>query len=130
MLRRDGPVLARSLPVLRDPVESRRAVEGAVAAASLAALGRAASNPHLPLISQAQMLSDIATAEGAAPPEAPRASLEAVAPPLALSLRDERRRRTVPQTPPGASPAARRGRRRARVARLAMLYRRVAARLP
>ena len=72
--------------MLRDPVESRRAVEGAVAAASLAALGRAASTPHLPLISQAQMLSDIATAEGAAPPKAARASLEAVAPPLALSL--------------------------------------------
>ena len=80
-LRRDGPVLARSLPVLRDPVESRRAVEGAVAAASLAAL---------PTGLESLRIGDAG---------------------------DERRRRTVPQTPPGASPAARRGRSRACVAR-------------
>ena len=130
VLRRDGPVLARSLPVLRDPVESRRAVEGAVAAASLAALGRAASNPHLPLISQARMLSDIATAEGAAPPEAPRASLEAVAPPLALSLATSAvvgqslrrlpvRHRLLDAVAAGLASLG-----------VAMLYRRVAARLP
>jgi len=130
VLRRDGPVLARSLPVLRDPVESRRAVAGAVAAASPAALGRAASTPHLPLISQAQMLSDIATAEGAAPPDAPRASLEAVAPPLALSLATSAvvgqslrrlpvRHRLLDAVAAGLASLG-----------IAMLYRRVAARLP
>ncbi len=84
--RRDGPVLARSLPVLRDAVEARRTTEGAVAAGALAALGRAGTAPHLPLISQAQMLSDIATSQGAEPPEAPRASVESVAPPLVASV--------------------------------------------
>jgi hypothetical protein len=130
VLRRDGPVLARSLPVLRDPVESRRAVEGAVAAASLAALGRAGSMPHLPLISQAQTLSDIATSQGAAPPEAPRASLEAVGPPLAVSLVTSAvMRRSLECLPlrhrlldAVAAALASLG--------VAMLYRRIAARLP
>ena len=86
VLRRDGPVLAGSLPVLRDPVEARRTVEGAVAGAALAALGRAGTAPHLPLLSQSQMLSDLATAEGAKAPEDPRASLASAAPPLLASL--------------------------------------------
>jgi hypothetical protein len=130
VLRRDGAVLARSLPVLRDAVEARRTVEGAVAGAALAALGRAGKAPHLPLISQAQMLADIATSQGAEPPESPRASLESVAPPLVASLatsmvvnrlveRLPRRHRLIDAA---AAVIASLG--------LAALFRRVSARLP
>ena len=130
VLRRDGPVLARSLPTLRGAVERRRAVEGAVAAAALAALGRAGTAPHLPLITQSQMLSDIATSQGAEPPEDPRASLQTVAPPLLASLatsiavnrvveRLPHRHRLIDAT---AAVIASLG--------LAALFRRVAARLP
>jgi len=85
-LRRDGPALASSLPVLRDAVEARRAVEGTVAAGAIAMLAKAGNAPHLPVISQSQMLSDITTTHGAEPPESPRATATTVAPPLVASL--------------------------------------------
>ncbi|MBA2293549.1 MAG: hypothetical protein H0W16_00285, partial [Actinobacteria bacterium] len=85
-LRRDGPALASSLPVLRDAVEARRAVEGTVAAGAIAILAKAGNAPHLPVISQSQMLSDITTTHGAEPPESPRATATTVAPPLVASL--------------------------------------------
>ena len=130
VLRRDGPVLARSLPALRDAVERRRTVEGAVAAAALAGLGRAGIAPHLPLITQSQMLSDIATSQGAQPPEDPRASLQSVAPPLLASLATSMAvRRLVERLPrrhrlidAAAAVIVSLG--------LAALFRRVAARLP
>jgi len=85
-LRRDGPALASSLPVLRDAVEARRAVEGTVAAGAIVMLAKAGNAPHLPVISQSQMLSDITTTHGAEPPESPRATATTVAPPLVASL--------------------------------------------
>lgn len=62
-----GAGLAASLPVLRSAVERRRAAEGALSAAHLAALG-AATGPRLPVLAlaQAQMLSDLAVASGGA----------------------------------------------------------------
>ena len=110
VLRRDGPVLAGSLPVLRDAVEARRTVEGAVAGAALAALGRAGTAPHLPLISQSQMLSDLATAQGAKPPEDPRASLDVGRAAARRLARDQRRREPGRRAAPVApSPDRRRG---------------------
>jgi len=85
-LRRDGPALASSLPVLRDAVEARRAVEGTVSAGAIAMLAKAGNAPHLPVISQAQMLSDLTTTHGAEPPESPRATAQTVAPPLVASV--------------------------------------------
>lgn len=86
VLGRDGPSLASSLPVLREPVESRRAVEGAVAAGALALLTKPGKAPHVPVVSQSQMLSDITTTHGAEPPESPRASAVTVGAPLGASL--------------------------------------------
>jgi len=85
-LRRDGPALASSLPVLREAVEARRATEGTVSAGAIAMLARAGNTPHLPVISQAQMLSDITTTHGAEPPESPRATATTVAPPLVAAI--------------------------------------------
>ena len=85
-LRRDGPALANGLPVLRDAVEARRAVEGTVAAGAIALLSKAGNAPHLPVISQSQMLSDITTAHGGEPPESPRAEASTVAPPIGAAL--------------------------------------------
>lgn len=85
-LRRDGPALANGLPVLRDAVEARRAVEGTVAAGAIAILAKAGNAPHLPVISQSQMLSDITTAHGGEPPESPRAEATTVAPPIVAAF--------------------------------------------
>lgn len=85
-LRRDGPALAGELPVLRDAVEARRAVEGTVAAGTIALLAKAGNAPHLPVISQAQMASDLTTAHGGEPPESPRAEATTVAPPLVAAV--------------------------------------------
>ena len=84
-LGREGPSLARSVPVLREAVERRRAEEGSFRAAALAATG---DGPRLPVLSLAQsrMLSDIRTAAGASQPVDPRATAEAVAPALAASI--------------------------------------------
>lgn len=85
-LAQDGPALAAALPVLREAVQSRRIEGGAVAAAALAAAG--GGTPRLPVLAlaQARLLSDVATAGGAARPEAPRAVAEAIVPPLAAAL--------------------------------------------
>lgn len=60
-----GAGLAASLPVLRAAVERRRAADGALSAAHLAALG-AAAGPRLPVLAlaQARMLSELAVASG------------------------------------------------------------------
>jgi hypothetical protein len=60
-----GPALAAALPVLRPAVERRRSLEGALSAGTLAAL-TTDEGSHLPLLalSQARMLSDLASAEG------------------------------------------------------------------
>ncbi|HET8742118.1 MAG TPA: hypothetical protein VFM41_05800 [Gaiella sp.] len=70
-LREHGGPLAASLPFLRDAVERRRALEGAIAAGTLAALERPEGS-DLPLlaIGQARMLSDISAAEGGEPANA------------------------------------------------------------
>ncbi len=85
-LRRDGPALAGSLPVLRDAVEARRALEGTISAGAIAMLAKAGKAPHLPVISQSQMLSDLTTTHGGEPPESPRAEAQTVAPPLVAAV--------------------------------------------
>lgn len=62
----DAAPLAASLPVLRDAVRRHRSIDGALTAASLAALG-AAAGPRLPVLAlaQARMISDLALAGGA-----------------------------------------------------------------
>ena len=81
----DGAPLAGALPVLRDAVRSRRVTDGVLAAGALA-LGR--GGPRLPLLAlaQARMLSDVAATSADPTPETPRATAEAVAPPLVASL--------------------------------------------
>ena len=81
----DGAPLAGALPVLRDAVQARRVTDGVLAAGTLA-LGR--GGPRLPVLalSQARMLSDVAATEAGPTPETPRATAEAVAPPLAAAL--------------------------------------------
>ena len=134
VLRRDGPVLAGSLPVLRDPVESAPTVEGAVRRRS-ARRARPRRHRTAPAaVSQAQMLSDLATARGRrARPEAParvarrRSRRRSLALSLATSavVRPVARARSRCATgcrrapPPGS-----------RLLGLAALFRRVAARLP
>lgn len=65
-LGQDGAPLAAALPVLRDAVARRSLTDGALAAASLAALG-AGAGPRLPVLAlaQARMLSDLTVASGA-----------------------------------------------------------------
>jgi len=85
-LGRNGAALAGELPVLRDAVRDRRTADGIVAAAVVAA---GSGGPRLPLLAlgQARLLSDVATADGAAPAgTAPRAAAEAIAVPLAAAL--------------------------------------------
>jgi hypothetical protein len=81
----DGASIAGALPVLRDAVHSRRVADGALAAGAIA-LGR--GGPRMPLLAlaQARMLSDVAATGGRAAPETPRATAEAVAPPLVAAL--------------------------------------------
>jgi hypothetical protein len=87
VLGSDGPALAARLPALRAAVERHRTVDGALAAASLAALGRG-EGPRLPVLAlaQARLLSDLSTAEGAPAPEDPRAAAQALGPPLAAAV--------------------------------------------
>ncbi len=85
-LGRDGAALAAALPVLRDAVQSRRIEDGAVTAGALAVAGGGAQRLPVLALAQARMLSDVATAGGAARPEAPRAVAEAVGPPLVAAL--------------------------------------------
>ena len=84
-LDQSGAALAGELPVLRDAVQNRRVVDGALAAGKIA-LGR--GGPRLPLLAlaQARMLSDVAATSGQSAPETPRATAEAVAPPLVAAL--------------------------------------------
>ena len=81
----DGAPLAGALPVLRDAVQARRVTDGVLAAGTLA-LGR--GGPRLPVLalSQARMLSDVAATASGPTPETPRATVEAVAPPLVAAL--------------------------------------------
>ena len=83
----EGAALAARLPVLRDPVERRRSLDGALAAGALAALTRDGGS-HLPALTlaQARMLSDLSTASGAPSPRDTRAAAEAVAPALAAAV--------------------------------------------
>jgi len=84
-LGRDAAGLSASLPVLRDAVQNRRVVDGALAAGALA-MGK--EEPHLPLLAlaQARMLSEVSVADGRPAPESPRATAEAVGSALAASL--------------------------------------------
>jgi hypothetical protein len=86
-LGQHGGPLAAALPVLRPAVERRRAIEGAIAAGTLAALERD-TGPHLPLlaVSQARMLSDIAAAEGRTTGDDGRAAAQALAVTLGAAL--------------------------------------------
>ncbi len=86
VLGRDAAPLAAALPVLRDAVQDRRSADGALAAGALAISKK--GEPHLPLLAlaQARMLSEVSTAEGRPTPEAPRATVEAVAAPLGAAL--------------------------------------------
>jgi uncharacterized protein (DUF697 family) len=81
----DGASIAGPLPVLRDAVHSRRVADGALAAGAIA-LGR--GGPRMPLLAlaQARLLSDVAATGGRAAPDTPRATAEAVAPPLVAAL--------------------------------------------
>jgi hypothetical protein len=81
----EGAAIAGGLPVLRDAVLSRRVADGALAAGALALAG---GGPRMPLLAlaQARMLSDVAATGGRAAPETPRATAEAVAPPLVAGL--------------------------------------------
>ena len=85
-LGQDGAALAAALPTMRDAVQSRRIEEGAVTAGALAVSGGESQRLSVLALAQARMLSDVATAGGAAPPGAPRAAAEAVAPPLVAAL--------------------------------------------
>ena len=85
-LGHDGAPLAAALPTMRDAVQSRRIEEGAVTAGALAVSGGESQRLSVLALAQARMLSDVATAGGAAPPGAPRAAAEAVAPPLVAAL--------------------------------------------
>ena len=85
-LGQDGAALAAALPAMRDAVQSRRIEEGAVTAGALAVSGGGSQRLSVLALAQARMLSDVATAGGAAPPGAPRAAAEAVAPPLVAAL--------------------------------------------
>jgi hypothetical protein len=80
-----GAALAGALPVLRDAVRDRRVTDGVLAAGTIA-LGR--DGPRLPLLAlaQARMLSATAATAGRAAPETPRATAEAVGPPLVAAL--------------------------------------------
>jgi hypothetical protein len=85
-LGREGAPLASSLPVLREAVQERRIQEVALAAGVLAMAGKGA--PRLPVLvlAQSRMLTDLSRAGGAPPPTDPRATVEAVAPPLGAAL--------------------------------------------
>ena len=82
----NGAALAGSLPVLRDAVERRRTVDGALAAAALAFAADPA--PRLPALALAQSrtLSELDTAAGRPAPQEARATAEAIAPPLVAAL--------------------------------------------
>ena len=81
----DGAALAGALPVLQSAVQSRRVTDGTLAAGALALRK---GGPRMPLLAlaQARMLSDVAATGGRAAPDTPRATAEAVAPPLVASL--------------------------------------------
>ena len=81
----EGAPLAGALPVLRDAVQARRVTDGVLAAGALA-LGT--GGPRLPVLAlaQARMLSDVTATSAGPTPETPRATAEAVAPPLAAAL--------------------------------------------
>ncbi len=81
----DGAALAGGLPVIRDAVQDRRVADGALTAGTIA-LRR--GGPRLPLLAlaQARMLADVAATAGRPAPETPRATAEAVGPPLVASL--------------------------------------------
>jgi uncharacterized protein (DUF697 family) len=85
-LGHNGAALAGSLPVLRDAVERRRAVDGALAAGALAFASDPA--PRLPALALAQsrMLSELGAAAGRPAPQEARATAEAIAPPLVAAL--------------------------------------------
>ena len=70
-LGHDGAPLAAALPTMRDAVQSRRIEEGAVTAGALAVSGGESQRLSVLALAQARMLSDVATAGGAAPPGAP-----------------------------------------------------------
>jgi hypothetical protein len=83
----EGAALAARLPVLRRAVERRRALDGTLTAAALAAMTRD-GGPHLPALAlaQARLISDLSVVNGAAPPRDTRAAAEAVAPALGAAL--------------------------------------------
>ena len=85
-LGRDGAALAGSLPVLREAVERRRILDGALAAGTLGFSADPA--PRLPVLALAQsrMLSELDAASGRPPPHEARATAEAIAPPLVAAL--------------------------------------------
>ena len=87
-LGHDAAPLAAGLPVLRDAVGRRGVTDGALAAASLAALG-AGAGPRLPVLAlaQARMLSDLSVASGAERTgDGPEAAARDVGLPLAAAL--------------------------------------------
>ena len=98
----EGAALAARLPVLRAPVERRRALEGAVAAGTVAALTRDGGS-HLAALTlgQARMLSDLSAASGAPSPRDTRAAAEAVAPALGAAVVTGLLARTLVRRLPG-----------------------------
>jgi hypothetical protein len=87
-LGQDGAPLAAALPVLRDAVARRSLTDGALAAASLAALG-AGAGPRLPVLAlaQARMLSDLSVASGAdRTGDGPEAAARELGVPLAAAI--------------------------------------------
>jgi hypothetical protein len=88
-LGQDGAPLAAALPVLRDAVARRSLTDGALAAASLAALG-ARAGPRLPVLTlaQARMLSDLSISSGAdrAGDGGPEAAARELGVPLAAAI--------------------------------------------
>ena len=111
----------------RDAVQSRRIEDGAVTAGALAVAGGGAQRLPVLALAQARMLSDVATAGGAARPEAPRAVAEAVGAAAGGSPRRGARRPDA-RPPPAASGTAccdERRRRRPVTYALATAFRRV-----
>jgi hypothetical protein len=87
-LGQDGAPLAAALPVLRDAVARRSLTDGALAAASLVALG-AGAGPRLPVLAlaQARMLSDLSRASGAdRTGDGPEAAARELGVPLAAAI--------------------------------------------
>jgi hypothetical protein len=82
-----GAALAASLPVVREAVERRLALESAVSAGAVAAL-QAAEGPRLPVLAltQARLLTDIEAAEGKTAGGDGAAAAQALALPLGAAL--------------------------------------------